>query len=273
MSLEEKREKLMGILRGYGKAAVAFSGGVDSAFLCAAAREALGEGAIAVTAASPLLSASELGDARRVAALLGIRHLLVVEGAIDPAVAANTPDRCYLCKKLEFGAIGKAALAEGVETVLDGTNVDDEGDYRPGMRALAELGIESPLRKAGLGKEDIRELSRRMGLPTWDKPAFACLASRVPYGERIDPALLSRIDRAEEALRARGLRQLRVRVHGDIGRIEVSRDERPKLFDGEILDSISRELKAIGFRYVCFELEGYAMGSLNRALARDEEKE
>lgn len=266
MSLEEKRAVLMEALRGYGRAAVAFSGGVDSSFLCAAAREALGEGALALTVVSPMLARSELEDARKLAAMIGIRHILVEEPDIDPEVAANPPVRCYLCKKREFGAMARAAAGEGVSILLDGTNVDDEGDYRPGMRALAELKIESPLRKAGLRKEEIRELSRRLGLPTWDKPAFACLASRLPYGERIEPALLSRIDGAEDALKARGLRQVRVRSHGDIARIEIAREERSKLFDGAVLDSVSAELKALGFRYVCLELEGYSMGSLNRRL-------
>jgi uncharacterized protein len=219
-----------------------------------------------------MLPQSELDDARKVAASVGIRHLLLEENEIAAEVAANPPDRCYHCKKREFGAIQRAAKLEGIGTVLDGTNLDDEGDYRPGMRAIAELGIASPLREAGLTKADVRELSRRLGLPTWDKPAFACLASRVPYGERIDPATLERIEKAEAYLKTLGLRQFRVRSHGDIARLEVARDERPKLFDEAKLDAISAKLKLFGFLYVCFELEGYSMGSLNRGLAQTERK-
>ena len=205
MTLDEKRSRLGAILRGHGKACVAFSGGMDSSLLCAIACEELGEGALAITIVSPMLPKSELDDARKVAALVGIRHILVDTSDIEDDVAANPEDRCYFCKKREFGTIGRVASDNGIATVLDGTNVDDEHDYRPGMRAIAELGISSPLREAGLGKQDIRELSRRLGLPTSDKPAFACLASRIPYGERIDAAKLARIEKAEDYLRSLGL--------------------------------------------------------------------
>jgi uncharacterized protein len=246
---------------------VAFSGGVDSSFLCHAAAAALGEGAVAFTILSPMLPQSEVDQARGIAAQVGIRHVLLEEPEIDEEVAANPRERCYYCKKREFGRILAAAREQGIGTVLDGSNLDDLGDYRPGLKALEELGIMSPLREAGLTKAEIRALSRRFNLPTWDKPAFACLASRIPYGERIDEEKLARVEKAEDALRSRGFRQFRVRSHGDIARIEVAPEERRRFFDESLLDGVSQSLKSLGFTYVALELEGYAMGSLNRARA------
>jgi pyridinium-3,5-biscarboxylic acid mononucleotide sulfurtransferase len=266
MTLNDKRKRLGELLRGYGKVAVAFSGGVDSSLLCAVAREELGDGAIAITIVSPLLPASELADARKVAAMVGIEHVLIENRTIEEEVAANPRDRCYFCKKREFGAIAVAARARGIDTVLDGTNVDDEGDYRPGMRAIAELGVASPLRAAGLGKEEIRELSRALGLPTAEKPAFACLASRLPYGERIDEAKLARVERAEDYLRSLGLRQFRVRSHGDLARIEVAPEERRKLFSEERLDAMASAFESFGFLYSSLDLAGYRQGNLNKAI-------
>jgi TIGR00268 family protein len=266
MALEEKRARLCEIIRGYRKAAVAFSGGVDSSLLCAIAREALGDEAVAITVVSPMLPRSELRDAQELVRLVGIAHLLVDAPTIEEDVAANPIDRCYHCKKREFAAIMEAAAARGVGIVLDGTNVDDEGDYRPGMRALAELGVRSPLREAGLGKEEIRELSRRLGLPTADKPAFACLASRVPYGERIDAAKLARIERAEDYLRAHGIRQFRVRSHGDLARIEVAPEERSAFFSEAFLDDMAAAFESFGFRYSSLDLAGYKRGNLNKAI-------
>ena len=269
MIVEKKRERLGEIIRGYGRAAVAFSGGVDSSFLCAAAREELGDGALAITIVSPMLPKSELADARRVAELVGIRHILVEAGEIEEEVAANPKDRCYHCKRREFGAIAGAARDAGVGIVLDGTNLDDEGDYRPGMRAIAELGVASPLREAGLTKEDIRELSRRLGLPTSEKPAFACLASRIPYGERIDAAKLARVEKAEDYLRGLGFRQFRVRSHGDLARIEVDPRERPGFFSEERLDAMAAAFESFGFLYSCVDLAGYRRGSLNKAIGEE----
>lgn len=266
MDLDDKRARLCEIIRGYGAAAVAFSGGVDSSLLCAVAREVLGDGALAVTIVSPLLPQSELADARKVAVLVGIRHILVESSDIEEDVAANPKDRCYHCKKREFGAIAAAARESGIGIVLDGSNVDDEGDYRPGMRAIAELGVESPLRSAGLGKEEIRELSRRLGLPTAEKPAFACLASRIPYGERIDRDKLERVEKAEDYLRAAGFRQFRVRSHGDLARIEVDPGERPKFFSEARLDETAAYFRSLGFLYSCLDLSGYVQGSLNKAI-------
>ena len=270
LPLDGKYARLIELLAEKGGAAVAFSGGVDSSFLCYAAREALGDRAIAITVVSPMLPKSEIDCAGEVAAKIGIRHFLIEEDGIDEEVAANPKERCYFCKKIEFTSIMNEAKKHGVHTVLDGSNMDDPGDYRPGLKALEELEIFSPLRAAELGKAEIRELSRRFGLPTWDKPAFACLASRIPYGERIDREKLSRVEKAEEVLRRAGFRQFRVRshggTHGDIARIEVAPEERRRFFDEKTLDSVSRELKALGFLYVAMELEGYLMGNMNRAV-------
>ncbi|MDR1324517.1 MAG: ATP-dependent sacrificial sulfur transferase LarE [Treponema sp.] len=270
LSLDQKYHTLLGTIAQAGRsggAAIAFSGGVDSSLLCYAAHEALGDKAIAVTIVSPMLPQSELLCASRVAAQIGITHILVQEDEIDAEVAENPVNRCYFCKKLEFGAVVRTAEEHGIHTVFDGSNLDDQGDYRPGLTALSELGIVSPLREARLQKNDIRELARRYQLAVWDKPAYACLASRIPYGEKIDTGKLARIERSEDALRALGFRQFRVRSHGDLARIEVSPEERPRFFDEALLDRISQTLKSFGFVYVAFELEGYCMGSLNRLIS------
>ncbi|MDR0440769.1 MAG: ATP-dependent sacrificial sulfur transferase LarE [Candidatus Accumulibacter sp.] len=263
--LDEKYAALLALIAARKSVAVAFSGGVDSSFLCHAAFAALGARAIAVTVVSPMLPASELDAATALARRIGIEHICVEEMEIDGKVAENPKERCYFCKKLEFASIQEAARARGIDTVLDGTNLDDLTDHRPGLKALEELGILSPLREAGLAKAEIRALSRRFGLPTWDKPAFACLASRIPYGERIDRDKLGRVERAETYLRELGFRQFRVRSHGNIARIEVAPEERRRFFDEALMDQVSRTLKSHGFLFVALELEGYAMGSLNRA--------
>ncbi|MDR1240236.1 MAG: ATP-dependent sacrificial sulfur transferase LarE [Treponema sp.] len=268
--LDEKYETLLKLIAETGGAAVAFSGGVDSSFLCHAATAALGGRAIAITVVSPMLPKSEIEAAGEIARLVGIAHICIEENEIEDDVAHNTPERCYHCKKREFGAIKKASQSRGINAVLDGSNLDDEGDYRPGLRALAELGISSPLREAKLSKQEIRDLSRRFGLPTWDKPAFACLASRIPYGETITVKKLSRIEKAEAVLRDFGFRQFRVRSHSDIARIEVAPEERRLFFSETLLDDLSKKIKAAGFLYAAFELEGYRMGSMNRAISRIE---
>ena len=264
LPLDEKYDRLIKFIGGVRSAAVAFSGGVDSSFLCYAAVKALGGGAMAVTIVSPMLPRTEIDCAKRMAAFTGIKHVLVSEDHIDEEVAANPRDRCYYCKKIEFAKIIETAREYGAEVVFDGSNMDDLNDYRPGLRALAELRVCSPLREAGLNKAEIRELSKRFGLPTWDKPAFACLASRIPYGERIDRQKLSRVEKAEALLRAEGFVQFRVRSHGDIARIEVAPEERRRFFDEEALDRIAAGIKGLGFLYAALEMEGYAMGSLNR---------
>ncbi|MDR2783773.1 MAG: ATP-dependent sacrificial sulfur transferase LarE [Treponema sp.] len=250
--------------------AVAFSGGVDSALVCAAAFDALGDKAIAVTIVSPMLPAREIADAKRVAEFIGIEHVLLQSPVIEDDVASNPVDRCYHCKKHEFGAVIDYAKTRRINAVLDGSNTDDEGDYRPGMKALAELGVISPLRDARLAKPDVRALSKERGLPVWDKPAFACLASRIPYGETIDVEKLSAVERAETVLAETGFRQARVRRHGipggTLARIEVAPEERSLFFDAALLDALSEKIKKIGFIYVAFELSGYATGSMNAAL-------
>ena len=266
MSLDEKYAALQRCLRELASAAVAFSGGVDSSLLCRVAHDVLGDKAIAVTIVSPLLGKAETSAACEFAAVIGIRHVLVPEETLDTRVAENTAYRCYFCKKIEFSTIVKVASEHGIGHVLDGSNRDDESDYRPGLHALAELSIVSPLRQVGFSKTDVRELSRRLGLATWDKPALACLGSRIPYNERITVEKLDRIEQAENYLHTLGLRQVRVRSHGDIARIEVAREERAKLMDVDRMDEVSRRLKSLGFLYVSMELAGYSTGSMNRPI-------
>ncbi|MDR1220060.1 MAG: ATP-dependent sacrificial sulfur transferase LarE [Treponema sp.] len=266
----ERYRRLCAAIGGKESVAVAFSGGVDSALVCAAAFDALGGKAIAVTIVSPMLPAREIADAKRIADLIGIEHVLLQSPAIEDDVAVNPVDRCYHCKKHEFGAIIDYAKTRSVSAVLDGSNADDEGDYRPGLRAVAELGVASPLRDARLSKQDVRALSKERGLPIWDKPAFACLASRIPYGETIDVEKLAAVERAESVLTEAGFRQARVRRHGIPGgalaRIEVAPEERNLFFDAASLDALSEKIKKTGFIYVAFELSGYTTGSMNVAL-------
>ena len=266
MTLDEKYQRLLGIISAERMVAVAFSGGVDSSFLCYAAHEALGDKAVAITVISPLNPKEEIECAVSVAEKIGIEHILTESPDIAESVAVNSKERCYFCKKIVFAHILNEAAKREIETVLDGSNVDDIKDYRPGAKALEELRILSPLQKALLSKDEIRELSRRFDLPTHDKPAFACLASRIPYGERIDKEKLARIEKSENILRKAGFRQFRVRSHENIARIEVAPEERHRFFDESVMDNISRALKECGFVYVALELEGYVMGSMNRAI-------
>ena len=267
--LKHLRERL----RKTGSAAVAFSAGVDSTFLLRVAHEELGERAVAVTVRSPLIPRRELEDAADFCRAGGIRHNFIDFDELSmPEFASNPPDRCYHCKKAIFGKIIEFSHANELKAVLEGSNMDDDGDYRPGRRAIRELGIRSPLHDAGLTKAEIRALSKRMGLPTADKPSFACLASRFPYGERITAAGLERVERAEQWLMDAGLGlvQLRVRSHGDIARIEVPPDDIPRL--AAHAAEISASFKRFGFAYATLDLQGYRTGSLNEMLTKAEKR-
>jgi pyridinium-3,5-biscarboxylic acid mononucleotide sulfurtransferase len=264
--LDAKRERLRRELAATGGVMVAFSGGADSAFLLAAAVEALGDRAVAATGVSPSLPEAELADARALAAQLGARHLCVPthEGEV-PGYLRNGPDRCFFCKDELFQVLGPLAGAEALRLAV-GTNTDDLGDHRPGQRAAADRGVLTPLVAAGFSKAEVRAASRRLGLPTADKPAAACLASRVAYGIQVTPARLSRVERAEALLRSFGLAELRVRDHGDLARVEVPVAALPGLVEPERRARLVAGLRDLGFAYVTLDLEGFRSGSMNTAI-------
>ncbi|MDF1554571.1 MAG: ATP-dependent sacrificial sulfur transferase LarE [Deferrisomatales bacterium] len=265
-SLESKRQRLYGILREMDGVVIGFSGGVDSSYLYAVAVEVLGNRALGVTACSETYPVRERREAEAIAAKLGGRHTLIVSEELDvPGFAENPKDRCYFCKKELFGKLREVADEEGLGEVADGSNADDRGDYRPGRKAARELGVRSPLDEAELTKDEIRELSKAIALPTWDKPAFACLSSRFPYGTRITRENVSQVGRAEEGLRELGLRVLRVRHHGDVARLEVGPQEFDKLVNG-LRDAAVRIVKEAGYAYVALDLQGYRTGALNEVL-------
>jgi len=262
-TLKDKTDRLRAILTGMEGCVIGFSGGVDSTLLFAVAAELLGERALAVTATSQTYPERELNEARELAGRIGGRHLVIVSEELEiPEFRDNPRNRCYYCKKELFGKLRVIADREGLQHVLDGTNIDDAGDHRPGRTAAAELGVRSPLEEAGFTKQDIRDLSRTLGLPTWDKPAFACLSSRFPYGTAITPARVGQVGRAEESLRSLGFRTLRVRYHGSVARIELGEGEF-ELATGIHRNDIVRVVKAAGFTYVALDLQGYRTGAMN----------
>jgi len=264
-----KYERLVETLRQTGGAVVAFSGGVDSALLLAAARQALGDRALAAIGRSPSYPAREHAAALELASQIGARHVTVDPGELaDPRYRSNPADRCFICKGTLFRALLALARREGLAAVVEGSNADDAHDYRPGMKAARELGVRAPLMEVGLTKLEIRELARGLGLPVWDKPSLACLASRIPYGTPITEEKLGRIDRAEEALRGLGLQQVRVRDHGDVARIEVEPATLARLLDGELRQAVVGAVKSAGYRYVSLDMEGYRTGSMNEALEK-----
>ena len=266
MALAIKVERLRSILGGLDSALVAFSGGVDSTYLLRVARELLGDRCVALTTVSPTTPEHDLADARALAAAFGVAHLVVDTNELDvPGYAENPVDRCYLCKDNLFVICTAEAARRGLDAVLDGANLDDLGDHRPGLTAAAEQGVRHPLVEAGFSKADVRAASRALGLATWDRPASPCLSSRFPYGTRITPERLAQVAAAERALRAEGVRELRVRWHeGGVARIEVGPDDMPRVLARR--DAVVAAVRAAGFAYVTLDLTGFRSGSLNELL-------
>ncbi len=266
--LRAKMEEAVKMLRGFGKILVAFSGGIDSTLVAYLAKLAVGDNAIAVTANSPSVPQTEMEDARRLAKEIGITHMVIrTEELDDPRYVSNPANRCYFCKKELSGKLKQLAADLGATTIVDGTNADDMFGHRPGAAALTEEGVRRPLSEVGMSKPEVRELSRVLGLPNFDKPSMPCLSSRIQYGQTISPERLMRVEKSESFIRSvTNVKELRVRDHGDLARIEVGKDERNLLFNEELLDTIGKALRELGFKYVSFDLFGYRTGSMNETL-------
>lgn len=267
-SMDNKYQRLQEILRSYSGVVVAYSGGVDSTFLAYAANQVLGHKAIAVTAVSETYTQSEHHEALALAKQFALNHIVIQTDELhQPEFSANPPDRCYYCKSELFKKLKSIADKENIRYVADGSTVSDGTDYRPGRRAAGELEVKSPLTEAGFTKEEVRQLSQKLGIPTWDKPAYACLASRIPYGENITESKLRRVEKAEDFIRSLGFKALRVRSHGSTARIEVSPEQFGRVI--ELKNKIIAELSALGYNYITLDLEGYRSGSMNRELEND----
>ncbi len=271
--LLDKYERLLEYIKSLGSVAVAFSSGVDSTFLLYAAKCALGDQVIAVTASSCSFPERELKEAKAVCSAQGVQHFVVRSEELEiEGFSHNPKNRCYLCKHELFEKILAIAAERGIKEVVEGSNLDDDGDYRPGLKAVAELNIKSPLRELGFSKEQIRILSRYLGLPTWDKQSFACLSSRFPYGEEITEKKLKMVDRAEQLLMDLGFGQLRVRIHGNIARIELDPSEFGYFMEEKIRNRVHEEFRKIGFDYITLDILGYRTGSMNETLSDDDLK-
>jgi len=272
-ALERKQQRLFDLLHALGRVMVAYSGGADSAYLAWAAHQVLGEGALAVTADSPSLPESHKREAEALARRFGFRHEYIRTHEFEkPEYVRNDPDRCFHCKDELFSRLEELGRQRGIPHIVYGVNVDDLGDYRPGQRAARLHQVKAPLVEAGLSKAEIRELSRRAGLPTWDRPASACLASRLPYGTPVTVETVKRVERGEEALRELGFRQFRVRYHGELARIEIAPEEMERAFNMEMTRRLVQIFKPLGFHYVTLDLEGYRQGSLNETLPAEPER-
>jgi pyridinium-3,5-biscarboxylic acid mononucleotide sulfurtransferase len=257
---------LIKYLSGLENVAVAFSGGVDSSFLVAASKEALQEHVIAITIDSPALPRYELADAEKIASQLDVELIVIKSDEIEDEIKQNPENRCYFCKKVEYGTIKEEAERRGIRYVLDGSNIDDLKDVRPGMKARDELNVLSPLLENGITKQEIRDFSKAMGLHTWNKPAYACLFSRIPYGQEIKIEDLEKIEKAEKFFIDKGFYTIRVRCHTDLARIEVSKEDRTKLLEEPLASEIAATLKSIGFKFITIDLMGYKMGSFNKSV-------
>jgi len=268
LALGSKELRLIEILRGMERVLIAYSGGTDSAYLAWAAKQAVGDQAVAITADSPSIPESHKRDAIAFAQAHEIRHEMIPTLEFEnPAYVANNPDRCFHCKDELFRVMDQIAGSRGFTEIVYGVNVDDLGDYRPGQNAAKLHEVKSPLVDAGLSKAEIRELSRRAGLETWDRPAAACLSSRIPYGTQVTPERIRKVELGEEAVKELGFRQFRVRYHDQAVRLEISREEMPLALNLEMADKLTKTFKALGFLYVTLDLEGYRQGSMNAVLS------